>query len=169
MSALSLPALLRGQVDLEKDGFPFDEISAIMVVQDGRVSSDNIIVDSPVVKMTAAGSYDIPTDQLNYVVAVSPLGPYGSLLGRIPLFGKLIKGERKGLATALFDVKGSIHDPQVTYRPLKSFTSGLAGIAKLAVDVLVNIVTLPKEILAPSKDGEPQVDQVPQLPEPATP
>ncbi len=169
LGRLSLPALLRTEIDLEKDGFPFDEITAIMAVQDGRVSSDNVLVDSPVVKMTAAGYYDIPTDHVDYIVAVSPLGPYGSIIGKIPLFGKLFRGERKGLATALFEVKGPLDDPEVTYRPLKSFASGLAGIAKLAVDLLVNIITLPKELIAPSTDDEPKVDHVPELAEPPSP
>lgn len=170
LAALSLPAQLRGEVDLDKDGFPFDKITATMVVQDGRISSDNIIVDSPVVKMTAAGSYDIPTDQLDYVVAVSPFGPYTSLLTRIPLFGKLFKGERKGLTTALFDVKGPLDDPKVTYRPIKSLASGIGGIAMLAVDLLINIVTLPKEIIAPGKkDKGPNFEQVPELTDPPSP
>ncbi|MDH3505369.1 MAG: hypothetical protein OEM58_12690, partial [Nitrospirota bacterium] len=61
----------------------------------------------------------------------------------IPLFGSLMKGERKGLMTALFEVKGPRTKPDITYLPLESFTGGLKGLAQFAVDVLKNVVTLP--------------------------
>jgi uncharacterized protein YhdP len=152
---LSLPMLLQGKMDLEKDGLPFDKITAAILVRNGRVESENIVVNSPVLKITAAGNYDLPTDQLDFVVAVSPFGSYSELLKSIPLFGKLLAGERKGLATALFQVKGSIQDPDVTYLPLQSLTAGLSGLAQLAVDVLKNIVMLPKEAIAPSGSEAP--------------
>jgi uncharacterized protein YhdP len=147
--------LLQGKMDLEKDGLPFDKITAAILVRNGRVESENIVVNSPVLKITAAGNYDLPTDQLDFVVAVSPFGSYSELLKSIPLFGKLLAGERKGLATALFQVKGSIQDPDVTYLSLQSLTAGLSGLAQLAVDVLKNIVMLPKEAIAPSGSEAP--------------
>ena len=170
LSVLSIPAQLQGKVDLDKDGFPFDEITATMVIEDGRIKSEDIRVNSPVVKITAAGSYDIPNDDMDYIVAVSPFGPYSAMLQSIPLFGKLLKGDRQGLDTALFEVKGPLENPDVEYMPLRSFASGIGGLGKLAVDLLVNLVTLPKEMIAPSEDdNQPKVDQLPEMPEPATP
>ena len=62
-------------------------------------------------------------------------------------------GDRKGLATALFQVKGSIDDPEVTYLPMKSFTTGLTGVAQLAFDLLKNTVMLPIDILFSPQGG----------------
>ena len=63
-----------------------------------------------------------------------------------------------GAATAIFAVKGSIHSPEVTYLPVKSFASGLSGLAQLAVDVLVNSLTVPLDFIAPDQPNqeEPQ-------------
>ncbi|MEE8494802.1 MAG: AsmA-like C-terminal domain-containing protein [Nitrospirales bacterium] len=169
LSKLSLPAQLRGDLDLEKDGFPFDEITATLTIDNGRLQTDNIVLDSPVVKMTGAGSYDIPNDQMDLMIAVSPFGPYQAAIKSIPLFGSLLKGERNGLATALFEVTGPLEDPRVKFRPLKSFASGLGGVAKLAVDILVNIVTLPQEIIAPSEEAKPDFDTMPELTNPSSP
>lgn len=164
ISLLNVPALLQGEVDLNKDGMPFDEITSSMKIENGSISSERILVNSPVIKLSAAGRYHIPRDELDYVVAVSPFGPYSSLLQRIPLFGHLIKGERQGLTTALFKVTGSLDDPQVNYMPLRSVAGGLGGLAELAVDILVNVVTLPKELIAPSKKNEkPDLDHMPTL------
>jgi len=171
LGILNLPALLQGQVDVEKDGLPFDKISATILVRNGRIESENIAVNSPVLKITAAGNYDLPTDQLDFVVAVSPFGSYSQLLKSIPLFGKLLAGDRKGLATALFQVKGPLQEPDVTYMPLRSLAAGLSGLAQLALDVLKNTLMLPKEMID-SSDNEapvPETSQTPELSAPPSP
>ena len=154
ISILNLPAVLQGKVDLEKEGLPYNKVSTTLVIRDGLFETENLIIDSPIVKITAAGNYDLPTDQVDMVWAVSPFGSYSQFLRTIPLFGRLIAGERAGFATAIFSVKGSILDPQVIYLPMKSFAAGLSGLAQLAVDVLKNTVTFPMDLVTPD-EGKP--------------
>jgi len=164
---LNLPAVLQGKVDLEKEGLPYNRISGTFAVQDGLFQTENVIIDSPILKITSAGNYDLPTDQLDLVVAVSPFGSYSKFLKTIPLFGRILAGERKGLATAMFAVKGAVEDPEVTYMPVKSFASGVSGLAQLAVDVLTNTLSLPLDLVTPDED-EAQHD-VPRSISPAEP
>jgi hypothetical protein len=167
ISLLNLPAVLQGKVDLEKEGLPYDKIVGTVVVHNGLFQTENLIIDSPILKITAAGNYDLPTDQLDVVVAVSPFGSYSQFLKTIPLFGRIFAGDRKGLATAMFSVKGAVEDPEVTYLPMKSFATGLSGLAQLAVDVLKNTLTLPFDLMTP--DGEKSdVPESLQMPEPAS-
>jgi hypothetical protein len=168
LSLLNLPAVLQGKVDLEKEGLPYNKIAAAVTVVNGLFQTENLIIDSPILKITAAGNYDLPTDQLDAVVAVSPFGSYSQFLKTIPLFGRLFAGDRKGLATAMFAIKGSVEDPEVTYLPMKSFATGLSGLAQLAVDLLKNTLTLPFDLIKPDEDSAGQIE--PQLaPLPATP
>ena len=153
LSLLNVPGLLQGKIDLAQDGLPFDRITATLFFHEGTINSQDLVVDSPVIKMTIAGTYDIPRDHLDYVMAVSPFGPYTSLLKSIPVFGQLMKGDGKGIATALFEVKGPLENPKVETLPIRSLATGLAGLAKFAVDVLVNLVTLPATVLSPSEDN----------------
>ncbi len=165
ISLLHLPALLQGKVNLKKDGLPFDNITSTVTVENGRIKSENVVIDSPVIKMTGAGTYDIKTDHLDNIVAVSPFGPYTSLLKSIPLFGRLLQGDRHGLATALFQVRGSLENPKVDYMPVRSFSSGIGGLAKLALDVLVNAVKMPAELIIPTpKEKEKKLNKVPDMP-----
>jgi hypothetical protein len=166
ISILNLPAVLQGKVDLEKEGLPYNKISGTVSVKDGLFQTENMIIDSPILKITAAGHYDLPTDQLDVVAAVSPFGSYSQFLKTIPLFGRILAGERKGLATAMFAVKGPIQNPEVTYLPVKSFVSGLSGLAQLAVDVLTNTLTLPFDLVMPD-DEEKRTAPEPAPPEPA--
>jgi uncharacterized protein involved in outer membrane biogenesis len=161
ISILNLPAVLQGKVDLEKDGLPYNKISATVVARNGLFETENLIIDSPIVKITAAGNYDLPTDQIDMVWAVSPFGSYAQFLKTIPLFGRLFAGDRKGLATALFSVKGSIEDPEVTYLPMKSFASGMTGLAQLAFDILKNTVMLPIDLMTPDEEKGSVKDTIP--------
>jgi uncharacterized protein YhdP len=165
ISILNLPAVLQGKVDLEKDGLPYNKISARVLVRNGLFETENLIIDSPIVKITAAGNYDLPTDQIDMVWAVSPFGSYSQFLKTIPLFGRLLTGDRKGVATALFSVKGSIEDPEVTYLPMKSFATGVTGLAQLAFDILKNTVMLPIDLMTPDEEKAADKDTIP-APEP---
>ena len=170
ISILNLPAVLQGKVDLEKEGLPYNRITATVTIRNGLFETENLIIDSPIVKITAAGNYDLPTDQVDMVWAVSPFGSYSQFLKTIPLFGRLFAGERKGVATAMFAVKGAIEDPEVTYLPMKSFATGVSGLAQLAVDLLKNTVMLPIDLVTPddnktvSKDSIPPAETPPAVP-----
>ncbi|MBI5776336.1 MAG: hypothetical protein HY444_03010 [Nitrospirae bacterium] len=94
-------------------------------------------------------------------VVVSPFGSYTKLLQSIPVFGRLLAGERKGFTTAFFDVKGSLKDPQVINRPMKSVGAGLTGLGQLAFDVLRNTLMLPAEIFSPGDEKTPAPDAKP--------
>lgn len=169
ISLLNLPAVLQGKVDLEKEGLPYNRISATVAIQDGMFQTENLIIDSPILKITAAGNYDLPTDQLDLAVAVSPFGSYSQFLKTIPLFGRIVAGDRKGIATAMFTMKGAMEDPEVTYLPVKSFASGLSGLAQLAVDVLTNTLTLPIDLVTPNEESEVRPKDMTPSPAPAVP
>jgi uncharacterized protein involved in outer membrane biogenesis len=170
ISILNLPAVLQGKVDLEKEGLPYNKVTATVTVRNGLFETENLIIDSPIVKITAAGNYDLPTDQVDMVWAVSPFGSYSQFLKTIPLFGRLFAGERKGVATAMFSVKGAIEDPEVTYMPMKSFATGVTGLAQLAVDLLKNTVMLPIDLVTPDENKTVSKDVIPPSePAPAVP
>ena len=154
LAILNLPAVLQDEVDLSRDGFPFDTMTGTLMIKDGLVTSENVVMDSPIMKMTTAGNYHLKRDYLDMVAAVSPFGRYSDFMKTIPLFGKIIEGDRKGLATALFQITGTVENPNVVYMPMESFATGLTGFAQLAIDILTNTVTLPSDLInSDSKDS----------------
>ena len=113
---------------------------------------------------TAAGRYDFKRDHMDGVVAVSPFGAYSEALKTIPLFGTIFSGDRKGIATAMFNLIGPLNDPDVIYMPKESLQNGLTGLGQLAFDVLKNTILAPVEIInGLSQDSEtsPIDSQVP--------
>lgn len=155
IKVLNVPALLKGKVDFEQEGFPFEHIRATVEVKDGALSSQDMVLDSPILKISGAGRYDWNTDQLDLGLAVNPLGSYSDVLKNIPLFGRILAGDRPGLTTALFEVKGVWSDPDVRYLPIESLAKGLTGYPRLAIDVLRNILSLPTELLSSPRGDSP--------------
>jgi hypothetical protein len=148
---LNIPRLLAGQAEVSEKGMPFDCMSGRIVIRNGMAEVQDYRLDSTIMKITAAGKYDIPNDNNDMVMVVTPYGSKETLLQSIPLFGKLFAGEREGFSTAFFEVKGPLADPKVTWMPIRSVGSGLTGIAQLAFDLMKNVILLPKEIFAPSE------------------
>ena len=155
LGILNLPTVLQSEVDLSRDGFPFDTLTGELKITNGIVTSENGVIDSPIMKLTTAGNYHLKRDYLDMVAAVSPFGRYSDFMKKIPLFGKILAGERKGLATALFKITGSVEEPEVVYMPMESFATGITGFAQLAVDILTNTVTLPSELLKSDSEDTP--------------
>ncbi|MGC3975923.1 MAG: AsmA-like C-terminal domain-containing protein [Nitrospira sp.] len=145
LSVLNLPAVLQGQVNLEKEGMPFDRLKLAGSINNGVVYTKEFLLDSPVLKISGTGRYDILADEFDMVLATSPLGSYSAILKRIPLFGHLLSGDRQGFDTAVFELKGSANKPQLRYLPAESLMTGVKGTAQLAFDILVNAITLPQK------------------------
>jgi hypothetical protein len=145
LSVMNLPALLQGQVDLEKDGLPLDRLKVVFSINNGVINAKEILLDSPILKVSGTGRYDIMADDFDMVLATSPLGSYSTMLKRIPLFGHLLSGDRQGFDTAVFELKGSANNPALRYLPTESLMTGVKGTAQLAFDILVNAITLPQK------------------------
>ena len=160
LSILNLPALLKGKTDLMEEGLPLDRLKLVFAVENGILSISEFLLDSPVLKMSETARYDYIDDQFDGVMVASPLGRYSDLLKSVPLFGKLFAGERQGFDTAIFEVKGPGKDPNVVYLPAESLMAGAKGTAKLAFDLLVNAITLPKEAFSMADDQAVDEDEV---------
>jgi hypothetical protein len=148
---LNLPTLLSGKVDFSNRGMPFDCLSVVSSVKNGVAKIERYIVDSPIMKITAAGDYDIVHNNTTMVMAVSPLGSYEEFLKELPVFGKLFIGDRHELVTAFYEVKGPLEDPKVRLLPLKSVATGVGTLALIPLDIMKNVFLFPKELLHPSK------------------
>ena len=154
LAIMNLPNMLRGKVDLEKDGYPFDRQSGTFAIADGQIVSTDMVMDGPVVKMTAAGQYNLVNDDLDVVTAVSPLGSYFKLLQEIPLVHLLLDDEDQVINLAMFSVKGPFRNPAIEPLVMESVAVGLKGFGKLALSILKNTITLPQKILFPDDNKE---------------
>ncbi len=152
LSVMNLPALLQGEVDLVKDGLPLDRLKVVLSANNGVLHAKEFLLDSPVLKISGTGRYDLMADEFDMVLATSPLGSYSAMLKRVPLFGHLLAGNRQGFDTAVFELKGSASNPALRYLPAESLMTGVKGTAQLAFDILANAITLPQKAYSMIED-----------------
>jgi hypothetical protein len=156
LKLVNLPALVGKEVDLDREGIPFHRLSGLFAVDQGLFKVKELYLEGPVLKISGAGTYDAVADILELAMAMNPLQSYSTLLGNIPLIGRLLSGKREGLAATMYEVRGPLQDPDVRILPAESIGGGVSGFARFAYDILVNAARLPSDLLTnPQRILEP--------------
>ncbi len=75
--------------------------------------------------MTAQGRIDLDDDRIDVQGTIVPAYFFNSLLGNIPLIGKLFSPEQGGgVFAARYALQGPLDDPSVSVNPLSALTPG---------------------------------------------
>jgi hypothetical protein len=117
---------LYGVVDVLKGpGVGFAKLVApFRLDQDGLLLNDARAF-SPSLGITAKGRLDVDTETVDMQGTIVPAYFFNSLLGNIPLVGKLFSPERGGgVFAARYAMKGPLDDPAVSVNPLSALTPG---------------------------------------------
>ena len=147
IAILNLPTLLKKDVTLKKDTLPFTSISGEINIQKGILHTENLILNSPELLISTMGEQDLPAEQMDLVIAASPLGPYTNILKNLPLVNRLFgKGDTQ-LLTVFFEVKGPSQNPTVRPLPFKSVKANAKGLVDLGLNALKDTAKLPNEVL----------------------
>ncbi|MDR3534269.1 MAG: DUF3971 domain-containing protein [Rhodopila sp.] len=97
---------------------PFRLTASVLEFRDARAFS-------PSLGLTAKGQIDLANARADVDGTVVPAYFFNSLLGRLPLIGKLLSPEKGGgLFAANYSVRGSLSDPSVSVNPLSAVTPG---------------------------------------------
>ena len=117
---------LYGLVDaLGGPGLSFDRLIAPF-----RLTSEALVLNdarafSPSLGLTAKGQFDRIQDRMALEGTVVPAYVFNSLLGRIPLIGRLFTAEKGGgLIAVNYSLRGPTNDPDVMANPLSALTPG---------------------------------------------
>ncbi|WP_162800511.1 DUF3971 domain-containing protein [Acidibrevibacterium fodinaquatile] len=103
----------------------FDRLVAPLTYQDGLVSLANARMSNASLGFTAKGTIDLETRFVDLAGTVVPAYFFNSLLGRIPLLGRLFSPERGGgVLAASYAASGPFDDPKVSVNPLSALTPG---------------------------------------------
>jgi hypothetical protein len=118
VDALSGPGL-----NFARATIPFSLTPDALTLQDARAFSSSLGV-------TAKGRIDRRNDTIDTEGTIVPAYIFNTLLGRIPVFGRLFSPEEGGgLFAVAYRMRGPLSDPQTTINPLAALTPGfLRGI-----------------------------------------
>ncbi|MFO7569169.1 MAG: AsmA-like C-terminal domain-containing protein [Smithellaceae bacterium] len=145
-SVLNVAQLLRLKLpDMVKDGMPYDAITADLSLADGVFSSENFLIDSKAMQISAVGKVDAIKQEINSTVGVHPLQTLDRIAARIPVAGWLLTDENSRLVTVHFKVEGPLDNPKVDPIPVQSLTRG-------TLDIFRRLFELPEKLVTDTGD-----------------
>ncbi|HWP60492.1 MAG TPA: AsmA-like C-terminal domain-containing protein [Candidatus Acidoferrales bacterium] len=108
--------------DLTREGIHFRRLTADFTIARGVYATQNLLVDSDDISISAAGSYDAPNDVIDAVVALRPFPRLGSVVSYIPIIGPGIAGIKDSILVGSFRVQGPVEEAVITPAPLSTLS-----------------------------------------------
>ncbi|MGH7122440.1 MAG: AsmA-like C-terminal region-containing protein [Acetobacteraceae bacterium] len=106
-------------------GLGFSDLVAPFTFSDDLLTLNGARAFSASLGLTADGTIDLAHETTRLTGTVVPAYFFNSLLGRIPLIGRIFSPEKgSGLFAATYSVTGPLADPSVTINPLAAITPG---------------------------------------------
>jgi uncharacterized protein YhdP len=113
-SLLNVSQLFQGRLpDLKTRGLPYQRITANIRVERGVASTDDLLVDSDAMRITAIGKVDLGKNLIDAKVGVHPLVTLDTVLSHVPIAGYILTGKDKAFVSYLYEVKGSLDDQKL--------------------------------------------------------
>jgi AsmA-like C-terminal region len=106
-------------------GLGFTQLIAPFRLTDEAIELADARAFSPSLGLTMKGRLDLDAERIDMQGTIVPAYFFNSLLGNIPLVGKLFSPERGGgVFAASYTVRGRLEDPDVSVNPLAALTPG---------------------------------------------
>jgi hypothetical protein len=106
-------------------GLGFSKMVAPFRLTEDTLTLTDARAFSPSLGLTARGTIDLELGRVALDGTIVPAYFFNTLLGNIPLVGRLFSPERGGgLFAASYTVRGTLDDPDVTVNPLAALTPG---------------------------------------------
>ena len=134
VAGLLQAATLYGVVELLRGpGLGVSQLIAPFSLKGGELTLSNARAFSPSLGATAAGRIDLDRDRIDLKGTIVPAYFFNSLLGHLPLVGRLFSPERGGgVFAASYALQGALKNPSVSVNPLAALTPGfLRGLFRL--------------------------------------
>jgi hypothetical protein len=122
LQAVTLYGLVQA---VEGPGMTFTHLAAPFAYGAGVLELNDARAFNPSLGLTAKGRVDFNRDRLVLEGTIVPAYFLNTVLGRIPLIGRLFSPEKGGgVIAARYSAEGSIDDPEVRVNPLSALTPG---------------------------------------------
>lgn len=112
-----------------RDRIAYRKIKGDLALADDRVSTRNLTLHGPDLRIGASGSLGVlPPHEVQSVIGIALRGNVSRTIGAIPLVGYLVLGRDKSLVSLWFHLDGPWRSARATPIPIKSLAVGPAGI-----------------------------------------
>lgn len=117
---------LYGLVDVMRGpGIGFTHLIAPFRYDDDGLTLNDARAFSPSLGLTAKGRIDMASERVDIEGTIVPAYFFNSMLGNLPIIGKLFSPEQGGgVFAARYSIRGNLNDPSVSVNPLSALTPG---------------------------------------------
>jgi hypothetical protein len=90
------------------------------------------------------GQVNLVDKEVDFSMAIHPLGTVDKIVSRIPVAGWLLTGENKALLSAHFSVKGKTDNLSVSTMPLDTLTEPTIGLLRRTLGLPFKLIEDPQ-------------------------
>lgn len=155
----SLLTLLNPQSILtaQKEGLPYSYLGGNFKINKGFVTTADLELDGPQLKVLAAGKADLHTENMKGEIKAMPLQLVDTVVKLIPVLGKILAGKKGGVVETYFDVSGTLSNPKFSLLPGKSLLGKPVHVLEELIKLPESLATKPK--VEKPKDEEPSITE----------
>ncbi len=156
LSMLNIQRLLQLKTpDPFSKGMPFSRIESDFAMKESIMHTDNFILKSPAMNLSAIGDINLEKRSVDFTVGVQVLNTIAKIIGTIPYAGEKITGKNKTLTVGYFKVKGPFDSPSVTPQPLETLDSTIFNIFNSVMSIPLDLIDIPFKIYDHIQDVTP--------------
>jgi uncharacterized protein involved in outer membrane biogenesis len=128
LSLISIRGILTGALfqNFASQGLPYQWINAQATLDNGNMDLTTFQFESNVMNVDAQGRINLLEEQMDMRVSLKPLGMVSTVMGIVPLIGKVAAG----LTEIHFNLSGSLDDPRIFIIPGQGIAESIENEAK---------------------------------------
>jgi len=109
---------------LSGEGILINKLKSEFVVESGILNLNKYEAYGPDIGFSNQGKIFLKEKEIDLEGALVPMVTLNKIIGSIPVLGKILTNERKGIWSFIYTIKGNMNEPTVQVDPLKSITPG---------------------------------------------
>ena len=109
---------------LSGEGILINKLKSEFVLEKGVLNLNKYEAYGPDIGFSNQGKVYLRKKEVDLEGAIIPMVTLNKIIGSIPVLGKILTNERKGIWSFIYTVKGDIDKPEVMVNPIKTITPG---------------------------------------------
>ena len=109
---------------LSGEGILINKLKSEFVLENGTLNLQKYEAYGPDIGFSNQGKIYLKEQKIDLEGAIIPMVTLNKIIGSIPLVGKILTNERKGIWSFAYTIKGNLDKPNVNVNPIKTITPG---------------------------------------------
>ena len=109
---------------LSGEGILINKLKSEFVLNDGVLDLNKYEAYGPDIGFSNQGKIYLRKDEIDLEGVIIPMVTLNKIIGSIPVLGKILTNERKGIWSFAYTITGNLDEPEVKVNPIKTITPG---------------------------------------------